>query len=231
MVPHLISQRESKPSTEAGRIILMVLCMVLLCMGGGAAPCLAQSNLVEREKRELLSVTRFESLSQSTKEVAVQLEIWPLLKNLYEQKAPLSLAQRLHIRDKILETVIESYLDAASVEAEAQREQGYLQAMRQNLLEHRDKRVEFNNATNFIASGTLNTIGSILQFSPRAQPLPGNMNQMLGGVVSAGMSTYALKQNAGGKTRGQGQPTVLAELFGRPIDERTTYPESVWRFI
>jgi len=54
---------------------------------------------------------------------------------------------------------------------------------------------------------------------------------MLSGMVAAAMSTYALKQSSGGKTAGQDQPTVLAELVGRPCDERTTYPESVWRFL
>jgi hypothetical protein len=87
-----------------------------------------------------------------------------------------------------------------------------------------------NNATNFIASGTLNTIGSVLGFSSTTPPFPGNLNQMLSGVVTTGMSTYALKQNNGGKTRGQGNPTIIAELFGRPTDDRTAYPESVWRF-
>lgn len=54
---------------------------------------------------------------------------------------------------------------------------------------------------------------------------------MLSGVVSTGMSTYALKQASGGKTRGQGSPTLIAELFGRPTDSRTEIPESVWRFL
>jgi hypothetical protein len=54
---------------------------------------------------------------------------------------------------------------------------------------------------------------------------------MLSGVISAGMSTYALKQNAGGKIRRPERPTILAELFGRPTNAMTRYPESVWRFL
>ena len=53
---------------------------------------------------------------------------------------------------------------------------------------------------------------------------------MLSGVVASGMSLYSLRQASGGKTPGEGVPTVLAELFGRPSDEQTEYPESVWRF-
>ena len=45
------------------------------------------------------------------------------------------------------------------------------------------------------------------------------------------MSTYALKQNDGEKISRPERPTILAELFGRPTDFRTRYPESVWRFL
>lgn len=188
------------------------------------------SNLVQRKHQELFSTLTVTKLSQSTRELAEQLEILPLLDELNERTAQITPERKATIREKVLETILESYFDAASVQAEAEREQGKLEAMRQTLVSKRDKQVEVNNATNFIASGTLNTIGSVLGFSNRLPPFPGNFNQMLSGVVSATMSTYALKQNNGGKTRGQNSSTVLAELFGRPTNEQTIYPESVWRF-
>src|SRR5690606_20319241 len=129
------------------------------------------------------------------------------------------------------ETILESYLDAASVQAEAEREEDNLEALRQNLMVRRDQKIEINNATNFITSGALNTVGSALGFSENISPFPGNFNQMLSGVVSAGMSTYALRQARGSKIHGLGAPTIVAELFGRPTDHDTTYPESVWRFL
>ncbi len=188
------------------------------------------SRLVERPKRELFTNFKIESLDDSTREMAEQLEILSMLKELYGTQRPTS-QRTAWLREKIQETILESYFDAASVQAEANREQSRLEFLRESLISRRDRSIEKNNASNFIASGTLNTVGSALGFSTSAAPFPGNLNQMLSGVVSTSMSMYALKQNSGGKTAGLGTPTILAELFGRPTDTRTSYPESVWRFL
>ena len=190
----------------------------------------SKSNLVDRPRKELFAIVRLQDLPEPTRELAAQLEILPLIKELNGDRGELSLERKAIIREEIIETVLESYFDAVSVQAEAQRELGQLAVLRQTLLDKRDRAVETNNAVNFIASGTLNTIGSILGFPKNALPFPGNFNQMLSGVVSTGMSMYALHQNNGGKTSGDGVPTVAAELFGRPISHHTSYPESVWRF-
>lgn len=205
--------------------------LTLIAAAVTSNPCPAESNLVSRPKRALIGIVDIQELSPFTREVAEQLEILPLLTQLFDKRQVLSKEKRAELRQEIHETIFESYLDAESVQAEAEREQGALVSLRQTLLAKRDHNVEVNNATNFIASGTLNTVGSILGFPTSAKPFVGNLNQMLGGVVSTTMSTYALKQNNGGKTRGEGNPTVIAELFGRPVDERTSYPESVWRFM
>jgi hypothetical protein len=204
--------------------------IVLLIAVLNPLSALSQSNLVTRQKRELLPIVGIKDLSPSNREVAEQLEIWPMLSELYDKTTVLSSDRKTTLRVKIRETILESYFDAVSVQAEAEREQGSLEALRQTLQSNRDRNIELNNATNFMASGALNTVGSALGLSTTYAPFPGNFNQMLSGVVSSGMSSYALKQQSGGKTRGQGNPTMLAELFGRPTDERTSYPESVWRF-
>ncbi len=193
-------------------------------------PVKRQSHLVDRPKRQLFVDLKVHELTEDTKELAEQLEILPMIEELYDRNSTKTIVQKSIVRDKVLETILESYFDAASVQAEADQEKSSLQALQELLIARRDRSVTINNATNFIASGTLNTIGSILGFSAKAPPFPGNLNQMLSGVVSTGMSTYSLKQASGGKTKGHGKPTVLAELFGRPIDVETTYPESVWRF-
>ncbi len=191
---------------------------------------LGKSQLVDRPRRELFRTLQISDLPEDTKELADQLEITDQLKTLYDASQLMTNEQRFLIREKVIETILEAYLDAASVQAEADREQGRLEAVREKLTDKRDHAVNMNNATNFIGSGTLNTIGSVLGFDKAAPPFPGNLNQMLSGVVAMGMSTYSLKQQRGGKIPGIGAPTMLAELFGRPIDESTTYPESVWRF-
>jgi hypothetical protein len=195
-------------------------------------PLCAQSQLVDRPKRDLFPVVKLHTLSPDTRELAIDLEILPQLEQLSNDKFEGgNFEQRSSVRAKILETVLEAYFDAASVKAEADKEQGQLIALQEMLEAKRDRAVEYNNATNFIASGTLNTIGSILGFSNSLPPFPGNFNQMLSGVVSAGMSTYSLKQQSGSKTKAEGSPTVLAELFGRPTNLDTDYPETVWRFL
>ncbi len=196
------------------------------------SPIEPRSNLVERARQELLPTeTGIEKLSEPDKELAEQLEIWPMLLELYDRENPPGLQRRDELRLKIDETILESYFDAASVQAEVLRELSLLQVIRQNVISRRDRGVDINNAANFIASGTLNTVGSVLGFSANTPPFPGNLGQMLSGVVSTGMSSYALKQAAGGTARSSGYPTVIAELFGRPVDKRTRYPESVWRFL
>lgn len=193
--------------------------------------CLAQSNLAERPKRVLLRIVNIEDLTPSDRELAEQLEIWPQLSELYDKQRILSPERKAAIRHKVMETILESCLDVASIRAEADREIVQLQVLKNYLVAKRDRNIEVNNATNFITSGTLNTVGSALGFTSKLPPFPGNFNQMMSGVVSTGMSTYALKQNSGEKIRGQDRPTLLAELFGRPTDKLTSYPESVWRFM
>ena len=212
------------------RLLIVPSLTSLLLLPVNAASS-GQSQLVERSKRPLFVGISLKSMPEATREVAEELEILPMLGEIYNTDQPAKLERKIIVREKILETILESYFDAASVLAEAEREQVYLEAQRETLVSKRDKKVELNNATNFIASGTLNTVGSILGFSAKTPPFPGNLNQMLSGVVSATMSTYALKQNGGEKISRPGRPTMLAELFGRPTDFRTRYPESVWRFL
>lgn len=205
--------------------------IVSLMVSSAPCACSTGSNLVERPKRDLLIVVNLEDIPASDREMAEQLEIWTMLVELYDKQNPAPRERKTVLRQKIRETILESYFDAASVQSEATRELGVLEALKETLLARRDRNIELNNATNFISSGALNTVGAALGFSGTTPPFPGNFNQMLSGVVNAGMSTYALKQSNGGKTRGEGNSTVIAELFGRPADQRTTYPESVWRFV
>lgn len=214
--------------------IVLRLLVIILCLLANTPltvqPLYAQSQLVDRPKRPLFSVVKMENVNRETRDLAESLEILPQIEELYHTDPRSSFERRTTLRAKILETILEAYFDAASVQAEADKEQGQLQALKDALEARRDRAIAYNNATNFIASGTLNTIGSILGFSSDLPPFPGNFNQMLSGVVSTGMSTYSLKQQSGGRSRRDGNPTVLAELFGRPTDRDTTYPESVWRF-
>jgi hypothetical protein len=203
--------------------------------GGAGVPIVPSagtgSNLVDRPRRELFTALKVDELSPPTRELAESLEVLPLLRELNDAKDHLSLERKTEIREQIIETVLESYFDVAAIQGEAEKERGGLEALRQVLMDKRDKGIETNNAINFMASGTLNTIGSVLGFSTTAPPFPGNFNQMMSGVVSTGMSMYSLKQGAGGKAKAEGNSTVISELFGRPINKRTTWPESVWRFL
>lgn len=209
--------------------------LLSLWLSSGFGPILCaravESHLVDRPKRPLFAVLTVKTMSASTRELAEQLEILAMLDQLYNNANQPTAQRQALLRQKIQETILESYFDAVSVQAEASREQLQLETLRESLISKRDRNIEVNNATNFIASGTLNTVGSVLGFSAKTPPFPGNLNQMLSGVVQATMSTYALKQNNGSKIRSPGTATILAELFGRPISDRTSYPESVWRFL
>ncbi len=226
--------RKSNQNVQAGahRIAYFLLAVSLsVSFFFNSNSCLAQSNLVERPKKELLPIIDLDQISKSDRELAEQIEVWHMFRELYDKKNVASPARKVELRRYIREAIIESYLDAASVQAEAERESSVLTALRQSVMGRRDKRVEINNAANFITAGTLNTVGSVLDFSTVVPPFKANICQLLSGSISTVMSAYAVKQSNGGKTKGQGEPTVIAELFGRPTTERTEYPESVWRFI
>ena len=189
-----------------------------------------RSNLVSRPQRTLFVPLKLSELEPHTIEVAKQLEIWPYIQEVDSSLSTMSEERKTFIRHKIMDTVFEAFFDAASLEAEAEREKALLEALRRRLSERRDKGIDTNNAINFMTSGTLNTIGSVLGFTNNISPFPGNFAQMMSGVVSTGMSMYALKQDAGPRSTNPGRSTVVAALFGRPVDEHTDYPESVWRF-
>lgn len=189
-----------------------------------------RSNLASRPTRTLFVPLKLSDSEPHTIEVAKQLEIWPYIQEIDSSLSTMSEERKTFIRHKIMDTVFEAFFDAASLEAEAEREKALFEALRRRLAERRDKGINTNNAINFMTSGTLNTIGSVLGFTSDISPFPGNFNQMMSGVVSTGMSMYALKQDAGPRSTNPGRPTVVAALFGRPVDEHTDYPESVWRF-
>lgn len=189
-----------------------------------------KSNLVRRQKRQLLVVTKINDVSWSTQALAESLEVWNMLLELYKKDPAPTTDRKVWLRREIRETLLQSYFDAAAVEAEAEREYVELDAIRQELILDTEKRLGRNNAANFIISGSLNTIGGSMSFTDAIPSFPSNFLQMMSGVVSTGMSAYALKQASGSRIYGLDEPTVLAELFGRPTDERSSYPESVWRF-
>src|SRR5581483_10413298 len=96
-------------SLNQSRIIAWALLIALL----GAQQCPARSNLVERPPRELLLKVDIATLSPDTALSSV-------------------------LRQKSRETLMESYFDAASIQAEAHREQAVLQAQRESLKSKRD---------------------------------------------------------------------------------------------
>ena len=196
-----------------------------------AEPSFAQSDLATRPKRPLLAVVSMDKLSLATRELANDIEISPLLAELYDSERVLTPERVRDLRVKVRETITECYFDASSVQAEARREQVNLQAKLDAAQAKVNRAVNYNNAFNFLTAGSLNIVGASINFSPTVSPFPVTLMGLLSGAVSTTMSMYALKQVRGGKMHGQNQPNVLSELFGRPNDSKTTYPESVWRFL
>ena len=47
----------------------------------------------------------------------------PMIRQLYDSSNTLTQSQRAFLREKVLETILESYFDAVTVQAEAEREQ------------------------------------------------------------------------------------------------------------
>jgi hypothetical protein len=186
-----------------------------------------KTDLAERPRRPLLVVVTKETMNS---ELAEDLEITDMIRELYDMEHVPSPQRMRDLRVKIRETIIECYMDASSVEAEARREQNNLQAVVALAQAKIDRAVNYNNAINFLTTGTLSVISNSLELAPTTPLVVGNTPALVAGAVSTALSAYAMKQNAGPKIAGQNQSNMLAELFGRPIVAKTTYPESVWRF-
>lgn len=188
------------------------------------------TSLVNRPRRPLFGHRTVAKMNPYIREFAEQMGIMPMLQELADKQNPPGAFKAMALQNYIDDVILQTYFDAAAFMGEAEREQTRLESFRSRLVAARDKKVEINNAANFISSGTLNTVGSAISMPSRVDNVTSNINQLISGVVSTGLSSYALKQNHGGKTVGWSKPTVLAELFGRPTDMMTAYPESVWRF-
>ncbi len=119
-----------------------LLICVALWLSLGTLPASAQSRLVERPKRDLFVELRLSDLSVETLNLAEQLEILPALKELHDNQAPLIPQRKAYLRTKVLETILECYLDSASIQAEADREQGVLEAVQDRMTASRDRAVE-----------------------------------------------------------------------------------------
>ncbi len=186
-----------------------------------------KTDLADRPRRPLLAAVTMETMNR---ELANDLEITAMLNELYDKEHVPTPERMRDLRVKIRETITECYMDATSVEAEARREQNNLQAVVALAQAKIDRGVNYNNAINFLTTGSLSVVANSLELSPSTSLVAGNTPSLVAGAVSTVLSMYAMKQNAGPKIAGQNQSNQLAELFGRPVIAKTTYPESVWRF-
>ena len=99
-------------SLASNATLLRHLFCVVLASASALVPAqAAESNLAERPKQELFTVISLNKLPKWTKEVADQLEISPQLDEL--NKRDISPERKAILREKILETILESYFDAA----------------------------------------------------------------------------------------------------------------------
>jgi hypothetical protein len=109
----------------------VILAFNFLCYGPSSVPSAQalESHLVDRPRRPLFAALTLNTMPTGTREVAEILEVLPLLNELYDNDHRPAMERKIILRQKIQETILESYLDAASVLAECDREQVHLETL------------------------------------------------------------------------------------------------------
>lgn len=195
----------------------------------------------------------FEELSPSAKEVASDLGIDDELKALFslrEKRAAgrenagdtteLSslndndpdLIKIILLRQEINETILSAVLELRVILARIDEEITSYNAVRAYLEDRRDKAIRLNNITNFISGGALNMVSNGMEVPSGETPeTVGAMVGVLGGAVSTGISSWALKISGGERRTAIVNPNMLAKVFGLPTGPDHDYPPRIWNFL
>lgn len=136
------------------------------------------------------------------------------------------------LRQEINETITAAFLELRVLIAHLDKESTSYTALRNYLEDKRDRAIRLNSITNFIATGTMSMVANGFQIPPGETPeTVGAIIGTLGGALSTGISTWALKLSGGVKVGAQGQANMLSKLFDIEADQEHDYPHEVWRFV
>ncbi|GEM_PF-1182904 len=133
------------------------------------------------------------------------------------------------LRRRLLEKIVQAYLEIRCVYAKIQGEiaRDNDQTLRVN--DRANRAVDTINTSNFLGRGTLGIIGSANRIASLS--LVGNLLQLLGSSVSVSFSSLSLYKARGPRLPAAYRPNMLAKVLGLPCPKDVEYPEALWTFL
>lgn len=136
--------------------------------------------------------------------------------------------EALSLRQQITETVLTTSLEVDGVFAEIDSEIAQANEVRAYLESRRDRTVGINTIANIVTGGGVGVLGQLLQIKNNTL---GNLVGAAAGGASSVLSTFALRQQRGGKSALGIAPNMLAKIFGRTPEFHSEYPQNVWLYL
>ena len=227
---------------KRGKLLTSVrsFCLIAFCIAAPIWPTTAQTPLVNSQQEAGASADRLLRLSPEAAQVADQIGVAPLLRQL-ERLPGGSVADRssrmlesLSVRQEITERVLSTSLDIDSVNAVIDSEVEQIRGIRADLQAKRDKAQNIINIGSIITGGVAGAVTSALQFKPSTVNL-GNGIGVAGGAGSVLLSIVGIHKQGGRRQSIGDSPRMLARFFGRLPDATEAiasgYPEEVWSYL
>ncbi len=144
--------------------------------------------------------------------------------------APSDDIHRLKLRQQLTEAVIEASLDADSVIADIQMEEGQLQSVENYLSSRRDKAVNLANFGAALVGSGVGVAGTAMQFSSKTA-IAGDVVGVVAGSAATALTIAAIRIQRGGRMQLGATPNMLAAFFGERPGLHSRYPEDVWAYL
>lgn len=178
--------------------------------------------------------TMLSTLSPVARDMAEQLEIIPILRQLesYESQPkldPSSEIERIKLKQNLTFKISVAQLQVRDVTAKIEHELAYINRLNGVLQDQRDKAIKLNSIENVVASGGISQMGNTLSYM--TNQVPNNTFQVIASTATIGLGAWALKKQQGGAHKMEPDPNMLAQIFNIPPDRNSTYAPFVWKYL
>jgi len=172
------------------------------------------------------------TLTPSAMVLAQQLGIADNIRRVDELRTSPNNIELLQQKQAIMQAVMVGMLEVRAASAQIANDMFEAGQIRTVLENHRDRGLKVNSIANFVSGGVAELGGGAFQLVPNAKmDSAGNIVEMVGGAVQMGLSTYALRQQAGQKKKTAVRANMLAPIFDQSTNMESKYPRVVWRFL
>jgi hypothetical protein len=152
--------------------------------------------------------------------------------NNLKQKSPIDLETRVEIltEKQNLGNLIRHYiLDVMEVTSAIDRDLAETDRIHDHLVNSKQKADRISNFLTFVATGSLGLVRSGMSFNP-ANTLANNVLRTTENSTEVMIPTADITRRYR-TTHTANKPNMLARIFDKPVDSRTNYNETVWKYL